>query len=474
LVSAHSFDRPLKPATPIRLSLRWQLVATFLAINFLTLAVVSALDAWLASRRTRAGIERQLNELVGTVSRGTYQLNDQVLEQIAGLSGAQFVLKSSSGKTIAASDREFDSLAQSIAKTPVKSVTLDETVTVQGRAFFHTAVELKRSVSAFEKQTLHIFYSTEAYNSARRDAMTPPLLVALGILPLTALVVLALARRIAAPIAKLREQVARISSGDYAVAPVESGTREVRDLSQSVHQMAGMLEAYTQETRKAERLKALAQVNASLIHQLRNSLAGCRLAIDIHIRKCGLPHDESLEMATRQLQQIADYVNRFVQVEGQAPVVREIVGLCEVLQEVLALARPTAEHLGVRLRASLPEENLKLLGDRQSLRQAMTNLVNNALEATAEYHASGVAPEVIVRLEESAGKAVLEIGDTGPGVPDEIARQLFEPFATGKPEGLGLGLFVAKSAAEAHAGKIETRRENGLTWFVMTLPLEKH
>lgn len=456
----------------MRLSLRWQLVATFLAINFLTLAVVSALDAWLASRRTRMGIEKQLNELVGTLSRGTYRLNDQILEQIEGFTGARFVLRSSQDKTIAASEPEFDAAVPAGA-APVKAVTLRETVVVAEQSYFHTAVELKRPVAGFEKQTLHIFYSTEAYNAARSDAMTPPLLVSLAVLPLTALVVLWLARRIAAPIGALREQVARISSGDYAVAPVESGTREVRDLSQSVHQMAGMLEAYTQETRKSERLKALAQVNASLIHQLRNSLAGCRLALDLHARKCEAPRDESLEMATRQLQQIADYVSRFVQVEGPTPVKREVIELGEILQHVLSLARPTAEHLGVQLDAELPEKALKLSGDAQALRQAMTNLINNALEASAEYHASGVKPLVVVRLGESAGKAILEIGDTGPGVPAEIARQLFEPFATGKPEGLGLGLFVAKTAAEAHAGKIETRRADGFTWFVITLPLEK-
>lgn len=457
----------------MRLSLRWQLVTTFLAINFLTLAVVSAIDAWLASRRTQREIETQLNELTETLARGTYRLNDQILENIQGFTGARFVLNSASGKTLAVSDRELDGVLLPKEVAPRSVVTLDKVVNVGGKPYFHAAVELKQPVAAFEKQTLHILYSTSAYNAARRDAMTPPLLVSLAVLPLTALVVLALARRIAAPIGALREQVARISGGDYAVAPVESGTREVRDLSQSVHQMAGMLEAYTQETRKAERLKALAQVNASLVHQLRNSLAGCRLALDLHARKCAMGQDESLEMATRQLQQIADYVSRFVQVEGSRQVKREVLDLGEILHGVLTLARPTAEHLGVQLEVEIAEREMKLSGDPQTLRQAMTNLINNALEATAEYHASGAKPLVVVRLRELAGNAVLEIGDTGPGVPVEISRQLFEPFATGKPEGLGLGLFVAKTAAEAHAGRIETRRADGFTWFIVTLPLEK-
>ena len=456
----------------MRLSLRWQLVATFLAINFLTLAVVSALNAWLASLRTRVSIEQQLDELIGTLSRSSYPLSDEILAQIEGFSGARFVLRSASGKTLAAGDSQFEKLDFATSPSLEKRVSLKEVVVVNTQPYFHAAVELKRPIDSFEKQTLHIFYSTSAYNAARRDAITPPLLMALGVLPLATMLLLALAHRIAAPISRLREQVARISSGDYAVAPVESATREVRELSQSVHQMASLLDAFTLQTRKTERLKALGQVNASLVHQLRNSLAGCVLAIDLHRRKCDVQGDASLEMATQQLQQMSDYVNRFVQVEKQQTAPRERIDLTALLRSVIELASPTADHLGAKLNTTISESPLHIVGDPQAIRQVMTNLVNNALEASAEYHSSGTPPEVIVRLSKRACNAILEVGDTGPGVPPEVASQLYEPFATGKREGLGLGLFVAKTATEAHAGKIETRRADGFTWFIVTLPIE--
>jgi signal transduction histidine kinase len=468
--SVNPIDRPLGYPFAMRLSLRWQLVATFLAINFLTLAVVAALDALLAARRTKQSIEKQLNELVATLSRSTFPINDQVLSQIEGLTGAKFVLRSASGKTLASSDEGFEAKASDVSEKPAKTVHLEGTASILGSEYFHAVVELQRPVAAFERQTLHVFYSTGAYNAARRDAITPPLLVSLAAIPLAASFVLALAQRIAAPIGRLRAQVARISSGDYSVASVDSGTQEVRELSQSVQQMAEMLDAFTQATRKTERLKALAQVNASLIHQLRNSLTGCKLAVELHQRKCASPKDESLEMAIRQLEQMADYVNRFVQVEGQKSA-RESVDLCELLRGVLNLARPKAKHLGASLEATLPEDPLKLIGDPQALRQVMTNLINNALEATIEFLASGARPQVVVRLQEREGNAIFEVGDAGPGVPEDIGRQLFEPFTTGKPEGLGLGLFVAKTATEAHAGRIETQRVDGLTWFVVTIPL---
>lgn len=66
---------------------------------------------------------------------------------------------------------------------------------------------------------------------------------------------------------------------------------------------------------------------------------------------------------------------------------------------------------------------------------------------------------------------LLEIRDSGPGPKAEVAERLFEPFVTGKPEGVGLGLAVARQIAETHGGGIQWRRENGTTCFRIELPL---
>ena len=66
----------------------------------------------------------------------------------------------------------------------------------------------------------------------------------------------------------------------------------------------------------------------------------------------------------------------------------------------------------------------------------------------------------------------IEVSDSGPGPPPEVAGRLFEPFVTGKPEGVGLGLAVARQVAEAHGGRITWRREPGRTCFRIELPLE--
>jgi nitrogen-specific signal transduction histidine kinase len=73
-----------------------------------------------------------------------------------------------------------------------------------------------------------------------------------------------------------------------------------------------------------------------------------------------------------------------------------------------------------------------------------------------------------------AGLAVLEVLDSGPGPSEAVRDRLFEPFVTDKPEGAGLGLFMAQRIVQAHGGRIGWRRENGVTCFFVHIPLCQH
>jgi signal transduction histidine kinase len=117
------------------------------------------------------------------------------------------------------------------------------------------------------------------------------------------------------------------------------------------------------------------------------------------------------------------------------------------------------------------------LGDEASLVQMLVNLLVNAVEATS--HASVMAgtgateqnPQtVMVRTTRAARRCELAVGDPGPGPAPAIQSRLFQPFATDKAGGTGLGLVVARQIAEDHGGLIRWHREDERTWFVVELP----
>jgi signal transduction histidine kinase len=141
-----------------------------------------------------------------------------------------------------------------------------------------------------------------------------------------------------------------------------------------------------------------------------------------------------------------------------------------LLDETVALLQPQCRHAGTSLTWHAPEhaeEATTLMGDRGQLGHLFLNVLTNAMEA------AGPGGKVEMTMDRAPGQRVrIEIRDSGPGPSPEVAARLFEPFVTGKPEGVGLGLAVARQVAEAHGGTIRWRREDNGTCFEIELPIE--
>jgi signal transduction histidine kinase len=216
--------------------------------------------------------------------------------------------------------------------------------------------------------------------------------------------------------------------------------------------------------RKSGRMRVLGQVSSGLAHQLRNAVAGAKLATQLHARSCEFGDDESLDVALRQLARVEGDLARFLDL-GRDDVPRRPCHLVELVEEAVALLRPQCRHADVQLCWEPPAADPVVLGDPGRLSHVVVNLVSNAIEA------AGPGGQVEVAVE-PAGDADCLIGvwDTGPGPAAAVAERLCEPFVTGKADGVGLGLFVARQAAEAHGGRLGWRREAGRTCFWVELP----
>jgi signal transduction histidine kinase len=276
---------------------------------------------------------------------------------------------------------------------------------------------------------------------------------------------LAQGQRLGRRLRELRGRAGQIAAGDFSPMPPPERDDEIRDLVRSINEMADHLARLQGTVEQTERLRLLGQVSGGLAHQLRNGLTGARLAVQLHLREAGPGQDTSaLEVALRQLALLETHVKRFLDL-GKAPATREPCSLTALVSEAVELMRPQAEHSGIALAWCPPADACTLPGDAGQLSQLIVNLLGNAVEA------AGPNGAVEVRLaRDPPDRLVLEVFDSGAGPPAEVAGRLFEPFVTSKPEGVGLGLAVARQVAEGHGGRVGWDRAGGRTCFRVELP----
>jgi len=280
-----------------------------------------------------------------------------------------------------------------------------------------------------------------------------------------------LAQRLVRPIRRLGDQTAAIASGDFTPVAVSERDDEILDLAVSINRMTQRLGQYEREVRRSEQARTLGQLVSGMAHQLRNAATGGRMAVELHQRDCTIAAGrESLEVALRQLRLMESYLQRFLTLVRPRRASREIVHLGPLVDDVAALVRPACLHAGIDLSVVRPPEPLMVQGDPEELRQLALNLAMNAVDAAGGPGSAGARIAVeLARLGDS--RATLCVRDTGPGPAQAVAAGLFEPFVTGKPDGTGLGLFVARQIAEDHGGIIRWRRSDGMTEFTVELPL---
>jgi signal transduction histidine kinase len=458
--------------------MRWpiqiQLLLPFLSVVLLAIVLACASIAYLGTTRARDQQEENLRRVVGTLTEATFPLTDRVLRQMSGLSGAEFVVLDEEnrvqGSTLRLGPEEGASLARLPGEDRLERLAARAVVTLSGRTYLGGRVPVARRGSG-RPGSLVVLYPEDQWGRVAREAAYPALfsgaIAAVAVMALTTV----LARRFVRPIQQLGNQTAAIASGQFR--PVDVGRRddEIRDLAVSINQMTGKLSRYEDEVRRSERLRTLGQLGAGMAHQLRNAATGARMAIELHRRECPAGEaDESLGVAMRQLRLMESYLQRFLALGRGRPTPHQRLSLAGLLEDVVELVRPACAHARIELQWQKCAEPLEVLGDREALEQLLVNLVLNAVEAAGR-QGEGPAQVSVELVRKPPGRVLLRVGDSGPGPAAGMRQRLFEPFATDKPDGTGLGLYVARQVAEAHQGTIGWRREKERTWFEVELPL---
>lgn len=263
-----------------------------------------------------------------------------------------------------------------------------------------------------------------------------------------------------------------------AVGEMKSGgktyfTGFIRDLTER-QQSAAELEQIQGELARLARISELGEMASTLAHELNQPLSaitnyaqGCiRLLKDLDDAVAARFRDAFEETASQALRagQIIRHLREFVtrgQSEKQPEDIRKLV------EEAAALALVGSRERGVATVFEFEPGSDVVMADRVQIQQVLINLMRNAMDAMQESEVR----ELLVRTFPEEGGISVVVSDTGPGISDEIAAQLFKPFVTTKPGGMGVGLSISRRIVEAHGGEISaSRNEWGGASFRFTLP----
>jgi signal transduction histidine kinase len=446
---------------------RWRIRDQLLLPLLLLLLGVVGLSVWMAlaaAERARAQLEERVRAVASVLSKLTVPLTSNILGMVKGLSGADFLILHADGSRTATLEDSNGQAPRATVCDDWQTLRLGPPVRVGNRGYLCGAIHLRLVHNAGD--TLYILYPESLWRDARWEAVWPFLVLGGSAGLASVVLAVGLGWRVGGRILDLERRTRQIAAGDFSPMPLPHSDDEIRDLARSINEMAQRLAKFQETTQRTERLRLLGQVGGGLAHQLRNGLTGARLAVQLFLRECSAGTDTAaLEKALRQLALLETNLKRFLDLGRQDNPRREPCSLAALVAEAVDLLRPQCRHAGIDLRWHPPDGDAILQGDAGQLGQLLLNILGNAVEAASP----GGWVEVRLRPAD-AGRVQVEVADSGPGPPPLVADRLFEPFVTGKPEGVGLGLAVARQVAEAHGGTITWDRVAGPTTFRIQLP----
>ena len=290
----------------------------------------------------------------------------------------------------------------------------------------------------------------------RRSKASIGFVVAISGSVVAALVLLFFSIKSLRPVGDLASAVRRLAAGDYSEVSMRSSP-ELADLSEALNSMAENLrhreseqERRSEEMMRTERLAVVGRMASVVAHEVRNPLNSIALNVDL-LGEMLANNGKSLEVLKAvqgEVDRLADITEEYLRFGRMPKGVMAICDLTRIVRDTMDFM--SGEFAGAQIKTSmdLPSDALKVVTDEGQFRQALMNILRNALEAMPT---GGTL--TLVAFEEN-DRVVLKVTDTGVGIEDSFKERLFEPFATTKARGTGLGLAFVQQAVQESSGRV--------------------
>lgn len=245
------------------------------------------------------------------------------------------------------------------------------------------------------------------------------------------------------------------------------------------------------QARSAERLAEQATMTSGLAHEIKNPLSTIGLNVQLlqeDLAEIAGATDEQSDVGQqvgrvqrrlaglgREAERLRDILEDFLRFAGRLELDRSPTDINKLVDELAVFFEPQAAEQQVKLRVQCQANPAEALADAALLKQALLNLLINAVHAMADARDAGQptggANELIVRTSRDESRLRIHVTDTGPGMPPDVIARVFEPYFSTKRSGTGLGLPTSRRIIERHGGSLSVHSELGRgTDFVIELP----
>jgi signal transduction histidine kinase len=318
---------------------------------------------------------------------------------------------------------------------------------------------------------LHIGLSEERLANTLTKIRTIMVFLMVVVITIGCALSFTLTRRVTKPLEILCDFTHSLSQGTFGQQVQVEAKDEVGDLAETFNELSRKLKAYRENTKEhyrqmlqAEKLTALGRLSAGLAHEIRNPLTAIKSLFQSFQEKPDVtPEDIKIVLAAAN--QMDDLVTKFLGFARNESFQSGPVYPNALLKQIANLTQYQIKSSNIELDFTL-EKLITVEGNSSMIRQALLNLVMNAIEAMP---GGGRLSFISGKINESVEIA---ISDTGTGIAEEIRDTIFDPFFTTKAEGTGLGLSIVNNIAQLHNGSVSFVSGVTGTTFILRLPIQ--
>jgi signal transduction histidine kinase len=288
--------------------------------------------------------------------------------------------------------------------------------------------------------------------------------IALGV----GVVVMLIASRTLRPLRTLALRAKEVARGDYKQRVEASSPDEIGALGREFNAMAAALDEREQRLIRSERLAAVGKIAAQITHEVRNPLSSIGLNAEMLEEETSGEARKLARAIVKEVDRLTEITEEYLRFARLPRPKLEREDLRELVLSLVAFMRQELDGHGVTVDVDLPATLPPVAADEHQLRQALLNLMRNAVEAMRQ---GGRLTLRATRIADDDGRFIeLTIADTGEGIAADHLQKIFDPFFSTKEGGTGLGLALTQQIVVEHGGKIEVRSEPGRgTTFIVRL-----